>query len=397
MINRKIDVIVKLYIDNLVVIANEKIDNDYIEIFNSKSADLKNDAEAKDYLKSCIKKIENENDIKINNCYVFIDQSKYYKISQDILTQEQTFKRPQMLGKNESLMIENKVKNFYTNTKDSKNDLFSPISFRPFKFVIIDKNDKEINLNYFPKKILVKKITIYYSVTKILQKAFSKILEIFSEIEIKIKKILTPSDISNFIVDEFVESKIIIDIRKNYSAFYYYNNKAIINSINLSFSRNDLIEKIAKNLHINTSDASLILNKKFDLISASEQTIFINNEKIIKISKLQDTIKSFISTILKEAKQHIVLKDNNLKIYLTGEVNNLVNIEEYSTKIFNKKIKLFKEEKSFSALYKNSLLSYFINQYENWKEKAIFKSYNSKNDLVPTLGNQKVVKLQNNI
>lgn len=382
MMKKNIDVIIKFKLNGFLILANERIGNDFINIYKSDRSFV-GSTNYSALIKKDLDIIQSENNCKIDSVYIHLEQDKFYDISQDILVQKELFSNLHTLNLKDFYKITTKLREYCYQSK-TINKTHSILSVRAFQFEYVNKDDKKILVNKFPLHSKVKAISIYFSVTKIVKSVVKKLFRIFSEIGIKIAKIFTPSDLSNFNLDISPNDRLIIDIQNSYSALFYYKNNSVVFSKNLSFSFNHLIDKVSQNLQISKKTAKLILANDFDLISTLDtKTVFINNEKIIKLAKIKETIKSLISTILKEAKNIISEKNKsleNVKIYVTGVIDQIENIDFYSTKVFNKTVAKLKEKNVSESLHKQVFLSKLIYKYFNWKQRGIisYKENNAK-------------------
>ncbi|MGL4343274.1 MAG: hypothetical protein ACRCRZ_01800 [Metamycoplasmataceae bacterium] len=369
---KKIIVSVRFMDKKISISASETINSDMVNVFYDEKI-YKKDDNCIPFIKSSIKKIEVNNNVKISETYVIIDQTKYFEISQEIISQSLSYRNDIKLTHSTFLEIEKKAKEYQRNI-DKKG---VPILFSPFKFSIENKEGAR-DYNQFPNFLKVNKISAFFSVTTIKKESFEKILQIFSEVGVKVRNILTSSNLIPFELDaKKNEDNFTIEIQNSFSCLYFVKNNVVVFSKNLNYSFSSLVKKIAENLEISEKNSKFILNDNFkiNLEKNNEETIFINSNKIVKKEKINDAIKSFVKTLLLEANEIIKSKipqnSNELKINLVGKIEEIENIEQYVKTILKGQLFVNKKMYTYHSLNRENYINILIDKFNKFSSTLI--------------------------
>jgi cell division protein FtsA len=190
--------------------------------------------------------------------------------------------------------------------------------------------------------------------------------QIFQDCDIEIERILS----STFVLgtklldkNDLNSGSILIDLGSEKVSIGIFKSLALIHSISFPVGTNHITRDLSKVCSLDFNE-SVIIKNNIDLILENNQILFDENNYLKKnyfinsnfrkISKklIVDIIKSRLDEILGLIKNEIVNTELKLKpgikIFLTGEGKNLINLNEYISSFFTMEVKSEMESKDQS-------------------------------------------------
>ena len=222
--------------------------------------------------------------------------------------------------------------------------------------------------------------------------------QIFQDCDIEIERILSSTfALGTKLLDknDLNFGSILIDLGSEKASIGIFKSLALIHSISFPVGTNHITRDLSKVCSLDF-DESVIIKNNIDLTLENNQILFdennylknnyFTNSNFRKISKklIVDIIKSRLDEILGLIKNEIVNTElkfkPGIKIFLTGEGKNLINLNEYISSFFTMEVKSEMEskdqskeniEKEFEALL--GAINIIMN---GWETEAIPNSIN---------------------
>lgn len=329
----------------LKINASQTIDENSIGIF-SKKEEFNNLESGQDFIKSSLALIETKVMNPINEINLILDDFSLRNLEIKNKVLDKTF----VNFKNNRITLDQKT---YVDFQNSiKRDVIEDknyankklITLVPLKFSIKD-DLKDINESFtnFPIGKEVTKISCSFAATFVDDHLYNKIMSLFSKANIQFNQIIVASQLSFYKFNGSISDKLTftLDIQKHKSLLVTTVNKVVIARDELTFSYNDLVEKISKHYNISLKIAdNLIQNYGFIFSSVNDNlndVIYLNNDDcLITKKELQNLIKSFLKTLSIEVRNFIDTKSHHNEIdfdvNILGKLENINNIDSYCGK-----------------------------------------------------------------
>ena len=336
---------VTIGLNYLKINASQTIDENLIGIF-SKKEEFNNLESGQNFIKNSLALIETKVMNPINEINLILDDFSLRNLEIKNKVLDKTF----VNFKNNRITLDQKT---YVDFQNSiKRDVIEDknyankklITLVPLKFSIKDdlKNINESFTN-FPIGKEVTKISCSFAATFVDDHLYNKIMSLFSKANIQFNQIIVASQLSFYKFNGSISDKLTftLDIQKHKSLLVTTVNKVVIARDELTFSYNDLVEKISKHYNITLKIAdNLIQNYGFIFSSVNDNlndVIYLNNDDcLITKKELQNLIKSFLKTLSIEVRDLIDTKSHHNEIdfdvNILGKLENINNIDSYCGK-----------------------------------------------------------------
>ena len=188
--------------------------------------------------------------------------------------------------------------------------------------------------------------------------------------------------------NELKFGSIIIDIGHEKTSVGIFKNFALVHSATIPIGNNHAIKDISKVCSLSIKESKVIISdidfsfKNYEKLFDKElhlKQIYFSSSNYRKISKslILNVIKARIEEIFEKIKKQIFIigPDSIIdsRIFITGGGSNLINLEEYCTKLFKSKVvKLIKQESEFNENFASCLGAFKIIK-DGWETEAIPK------------------------
>ncbi|MGY6171980.1 hypothetical protein ACW95P_01375 [Candidatus Mycoplasma pogonae] len=343
---REIYVVIRFANSHLAITALENIHGKFNNIFYS-SQNCLNLASMKKFVKATIGQIEHKIRGKIHNVYVQIHDNKNLGLKIDLnrhilqLTEQAITKQNLKLVVNE---LVNQNANGYQN-----------ISIQPYQYLVQTLENTTKAFFSIPIEQKVAKVEMLNTEVKIDINNYNFFKNFFNSLNLNLISILPTSFANAYaLMNEMVLEKGLfnLNIGNEQSTLVRIQNHVILEYITYDFGTNNLVKKIANDFQLDSKIVNKILKAYKDVFLKTELE-FDFNKKIISSSTITygdiaSLVQKFIKQIFTWANQLLINKQNlQLPLFITGKINNYIDLEDYAQKFFGSKAIYVSQKKYF--------------------------------------------------
>lgn len=331
MVKRSIvtSIVITKEVIKLVII--EKLATSNVEVFYSET----NIENHKTFIKENLLKVKDMVGAKINNVSIIIEP--FSDIEEKIQIVRETIKVPGQIVQRQD------IQNLVTITKEKyQSESRNVILVQPISFEVHDVITKTYNRAPIHKKGHA--LTMLLAITSISASAFKFINKIAAFHHLNINQILlTPQALAFNNISDHAQNfgAALLGIEKNNAYLTIVRNYAVIAMLKINnIGYQALLERVAKNFECSVSEADKLIIVYGNIFANLTPRIINSNNYLdeknhLKTNiKLNEIIKQFVTNLLTVTssylKQKLSHKYENFPIVISGKVNKIQGIEEFS-------------------------------------------------------------------